>query len=169
MWHGIRTRCLLWFPLTHPSEPGAATSLPAPAGPGLVEPGRTWSHPSGRFERRCLPKASVWLPIKLFPLYFPSVSVLSQDHSPVTHQLLAPFTLTQPRPNLLPTASNASSYGMRAGEDLELKKHWDEATTRATRRRILLQPHSKSKKPKSWVGEPLGITILTALSPRKGD
>jgi hypothetical protein len=87
-------------------------------------------------------------------------------------QLPALFTSIQPRPNLLPTDSNASSSRMRAREDLEfqLKKHRDKAVTQATRRMVLfLQSHSKSKKIKSWVGEPLGSSILTTLSPRKGN
>lgn len=133
---------------------------------------KTGSHPSGRFARRFLPEASVGSQSSS-SLYFPSWSAPSLYSRSVSHphlQLPALFTSTQPRPNLLPTDSNASSSRMRAGEDLELKKHRDKAVTQATRRMVLfLQSHSKSKKIKSWVGEPLGSSILTTLSPRKGN
>lgn len=94
VWHGIRTRCLLWFPLTHPPEPGAATSLASTCKT------RAWSHPSGRFARRFLPKASVWLPIKLSSQYFPSLSTqpVQQFWNPPPPP--AARSLPQPNPDL---------------------------------------------------------------------
>lgn len=58
-----------------------------------------------------------------FLVYSASSAVLE----PTPTSSCAFFTTTQPRPNRLPPAWNASSYRMRAGEDLQLKRHWDKA------------------------------------------
>lgn len=63
-WRWIRTRSVarnqvsLSFPPTHPLEPGAATSLPAPARPRLAGP-RLWSHPGWKDVRNFLPQANL--------------------------------------------------------------------------------------------------------------
>lgn len=66
----------LQFPPTHPLEPGAAASLPAPARLRLAEP-RVWSHPSWKDVRDFLPRANIWLSTNFSWLFFPCLCLPS--------------------------------------------------------------------------------------------